>query len=103
MTTTVLITTIRDDGTPFGAELAVGDVALAHVLRKFNPTDNRTVDMTKVLCAALIQQMINLRETVIDTTGPDVNVNATWRAVEKAIDLVEQAQMQAVKANFVQA
>lgn len=103
MTTIVQITTIRDDGTPFGNEIDVGDVAQAHVLRKFNPTDNSTVDMTKVLCAALIQQMINLRETVSGVTGVDTKVDATLRAVEKAIELVEQAQRQAVKANFVQA
>lgn len=94
MKTTITITTVRDDGTPFGAELDVGDVAQAHVLRKFNPTDNRTVDATKVLCAAIIQQMINLRE------DPD-STAAQKRAASIAITQCEALQMQAVKANFV--
>lgn len=96
MKTTITITTIRDDGTPFEAELSVGDVAQAHVLRKFNPTDNKTVDATKVLCAAIIQQMLNLRDAP-DATG------AQKRAASIAITQCEALQMQAVKANFVQA
>ncbi len=96
MQTTIAITTIRDDGTPFGATLTVGETAQAHVLRKFNPTDNPTVDATKVLCAAIIQQMLNLRD---DPTATDPQK----RAASIAITQCEALQMQAVKANFVQA
>jgi len=96
MKTNIVVTTIRDDGTPFGSEIEVGEIAQAHVLRKFNPTDNPKVDLTKTLCAALIQQMINLRDAP-DASGP------TKRAASIAITQAEALQMQAVKANFVQA
>src|SRR6476620_6030329 len=62
MQTGITITTIRDDGTPFGTELTVGDVAQKHVLRSFNPSGDAKVDATKVLCAAIIQQMRDLRD-----------------------------------------
>lgn len=96
MTTTVLITTVRDDGTPFGQELHVGDVAQKHVLRTFNPTADAKVDATKVLCAAIIQMMIDLRDA--PESAPHVK-----RAASIAITQAEALQMQAVKANFVQA
>lgn len=94
MDTRVSVTTIREDGTPFGQEIAVSELAQAHVLRKFNPTDNAKVDLTKVLCAALIEQMIKLR----DAPGAD---GPTKRAASIAITQIEALQMQAVKANFV--
>lgn len=94
MKTTIMITTIRDDGTPFGQELDVGETAQNHVLRKFNPTDNANVDATKTLCAAIIQQMIDLRDAPAAT-------NAQKRAASIAITQCEALQMQAVKANFV--
>jgi len=96
MTTNIVITTVRDDGTPFGVELAVGDVAQKHVLRSFNPSGDTKVDATKVLCAAIIQQMIDLRDAPTAT-------GAQKRAASIAITQCEALQMQAVKANFVQA
>lgn len=96
MKTTILITTIRDDGTPFGKDLDVGEVAQKHVLRSFNPSGDNKVDATKVLCAALIQQMIDLRDAA--DAKPE-----TKRAASIAITQCEALQMQAVKANFVQA
>jgi hypothetical protein len=97
MKTNIVVTTIREDGTPFGTEIEVGELAQSHVLRKFNPTDNAKVDLTKVLCAAIIQQMINLRDV-------DQNASAAQkRAASIAITQCEALQMQAVKANFVQA
>lgn len=101
MTTTVTVTTTDKDGSTTGT-LAVGDLAQKHVLRKFNPSLDKgdvvghTVDLTKVLCAALIQQMINLRD------APDAPGHVK-RAAATGITMVEQAQMQLVKANFVQA
>ncbi len=62
MKTNIVITTIREDGTPFGTELEVGEIAQKHVLRTFNPSGEARVDATKVLCAAIIQQMIDLRD-----------------------------------------
>lgn len=96
MKTTVTITTIRDDGTPFGTELEVGETAQKHVLRSFNPSGDAKVDATKVLCAAIIQQMLDLRDA-LDAT------DAQKRAASIAITQAEALQMQAVKANFVQA
>lgn len=96
MKTTILITTIRDDGTPFGREFEVGETAQKHVLRSFNPSGDNTVDATKVLCAAIIQQMIDLRDA--NDALPHVK-----RAASIAITQAEALQMQAVKANFVQA
>lgn len=97
MRTTVTIETSRDDGTAVVAHsIDVGEVAQKHVLRHFNVTNDAKVDMTKVLCAALIQQMIDLRN------APDAT-NAQKRAASIAITQCEALQMQAVKANFVQA
>ncbi|HXE05216.1 MAG TPA: hypothetical protein VN579_04455 [Bryobacteraceae bacterium] len=97
MTTTVQINTNLQDGSPpFVNGVTVGDVAQKHVLRNFNPSGDQRVDLTKVLCAALIQQMIDLRE------APDANA-PTKRAASIAITQCEALQMQAVKANFVQA
>lgn len=94
MKTTVLITTVAES--PFGYEIEVGDVAQKHVLRTFNPSGEKVVDATKVLCAALIQQMIDLRDAPGQTP-------AKKRAASIAITQCEALQMQAVKANFVQA
>lgn len=95
MTTTVVITTV--DGEKRGSfSLTLGDKAQLHVLRKFNPTDNAKVDATKVLCAAIIQQMLDLQN------DPDAT-SAQKRAAAIAITQCEALQMQAVKANFVQA
>lgn len=97
MTTTVQVTTAPDDGAPsFVNGVTVGDVAQKHVLRSFNPSGDQRVDLTKVLCAALIQQMIDLR----DADGAKAE---TKRAASIAITQCEALQMQAVKANFVQA
>ncbi len=96
MKTGILITTMRDDGTPFGMELDVGETAQKHVLRTFNPSGDSKVDVTKVLCAAIIQQMLDLRD------APDAK-GETKRAASIAITQCEALQMQAVKANFVQA
>lgn len=96
MKTSIVITTIRDDGTPFGTELEVGETAQKHVLRTFNPSGDTKVDASKVLCAAIIQQMIDLRD------APEAK-SETKRAASIAITQCEALQMQAVKANFVQA
>lgn len=95
MTTTVMITT--SDGDKQGHfTINVTDEAQKHVLRTFNPSGDPKVDATKVLCAALIQQMIDLRDAP-EALGP------TKRAASIAITQCEALQMQAVKANFVQA
>jgi hypothetical protein len=73
--------------------ITVGEVAQLHVLRSFNVTDDKRVDLTKVLCAALIQQMIDLRE------APGASA-ATKRAASIAITQMELVQMPLVKANF---
>lgn len=97
MRTTVTIETSQDDGTAVVAHsIDVGEVAQKHVLRHFNMTNDAKVDMTKVLCAALIQQMLDL------SNAPN-QVPHVWRAAWDAIRLIEATQMQAVKANFVQA
>jgi hypothetical protein len=85
-----------DDAPDFIHNITVGAVAQKHVLRTFNPSGDQKVDMTKVLCAAIIQQMIDLRD------APDAK-NETKRAASIAITQCEALQMQAVKANFVQA
>lgn len=102
MTTSVTIETQLNAGTPTACTIEVGELALSHVLRSFNVTNDRNVDATKVLCAALIQQMLDLREveTPQDTTA---QLHARIRATERAIEMIEQAQMQAVKAYFAQA
>ena len=99
MTTTITIIT-SEGGKQSTFNMTVGDVAQKHVLRSFNPERDegvhKLVDATKALCAGLIQQMIDLRE------APDAKPE-TKRAASIAITLIEGAQMQAVKANFVQA
>lgn len=104
MTTTVVISTTEGDKKS-GFSLVVGDKAQAHVMRKFNPAADAKVDATKVLCAALIQQMYDLQLSVYSVDADNRNAErvAKMRATEKAIELVEQAQMQLVKANFVEA
>lgn len=106
MTTTVTIKTMADEGLAGSSikelSITVGETAQKHVLRSFNPAmkENdevgRRVDATKVLCAAIIQQMIDLR----DAPGSAGHVK---RACAIAITQCEALQMQAVKANFVQA
>lgn len=91
MATVVVVVT---DATEKKIELS--DVAEKHVLRTFNPSADANVDMTKALCAAIIQQMLDLRDKP-DATG------AQKRAASIAITQCEALQMQAVKANFVQA
>ncbi len=95
MSTSVLITTAEGDKQS-NFSISVGDDAQKHVLRTFNPSGDPKVDATKVLCAALIQQMIDLRDAP-EALGP------TKRAASIAITQCEALQMQAVKANFVQA
>lgn len=95
MTTTVVITTQEGDKQSSWS-IAVGEQAQKHVLRKFNVTGDPKVDATKVLCAALIQQMIDLRDA--PDTAPHVK-----RACSIGITQVELVQMPLVKANFVEA
>ena len=102
MTTTVVITTIRDDGTPFGFQINVQDVALAKVLRKFNPTSDAKVDATKVLCAALIQLMLDLQAASKSEADPHKS-GAIARTAAMAITDLEKVQMLCVKANFAEA
>lgn len=103
--TFVTVTTQPMNGRPTEFQVVVGDKAQAHVLRKFNVTADAKVDATKVLCAALIQQMYDLQLSVYSVDADNRNAErvAKMRATEKAIELVEQAQMQLVKANFVEA
>ncbi len=97
MKTYLQVTTEPGDGKPsFVHNMDVGEVAQKHVLRSFNVTGDQKVDFTKVLCAALIQQMIDLRD------APDALPHVK-RAASIAITQCEALQMQAVKANFVQA
>ena len=95
MTTIVDIKTVDGDKTRDWS-IVVGETAQKHVLRTFNVTDNAKVDATKVLCAALIQQMIDLRDD--PASPPHVK-----RACAIGITQVELVQMPLVKANFVQA
>ena len=92
MTTSV---TIKDGDNP-GFIVLVGEVAQKHVLRKFNVTNDPNVDATKVLCAALIQLMIEKRD------APDAPPHVK-RACSIAITDLEKVQMVCVKANFVEA
>ena len=101
MTTTIVITTVDGDKRSSFSQ-TVGDIAQKHVLRTFNPSGDAKVDATKVLCAALIQQMIDLRDSPTDAKGESTSA-ATKRAASIAITQCEALQMQAVKANFVQA
>lgn len=101
MTTIVTITTVDGENKNVST-INIGDTAQKHVLRSFNPALEKSngtghiVDDTKVLCAALIQQMLDLRDRTDSTP-------AQKRAASIAITLCEGMQMQAVKANFVQA
>lgn len=96
MKTNVTIRTTDDAGNDTITGVEVGEIAQQHVLRNFNVTNDVRVDEVKVLCAALIQRMIELR----DAPG---KVGHEKRAAAMAISLIEGAQMQAVKAFFVQA
>lgn len=108
MTTTVTIKTV-EDGKETSFMVNVGDVAQKHVLRSFNVTADAKVDATKVLCAAIIQQMIDLRDKARQEQGAALDgaarskAAAQMRAASIAITQCEALQMQAVKANFVQA
>jgi hypothetical protein len=101
MTTTVTIKTVEGDKES-NFMIVVGDVAQNHVLRSFNPAMKEDdavgakVDATKVLCAALIQQMIDLRDAP-GATG------FQKRAAAIGITQMELVQMPLVKANFVKA
>lgn len=95
MTTIVSIKTVDGD-TEKDWKILVGDVALAKVLRKFNVTANVEVDATKVLCAALIQQMIDLQASA----GGNQFIG---RNAAMAITDLEKVQMLCVKANFAEA
>lgn len=95
MTTTVAIRTVEGDKES-NFHVTVTDQAQKHVLRTFNPTADALVDGTKVLCAAIIQIMLDKRN------APDAS-DAVKRAASTAITQCEALQMQAVKANFVQA
>ena len=95
MTTTVTIKTVIEGAEPQYV-IVVGDTAQKHVLRKFNVTADEKVDAIKVLHAALIQMMIDMRDAP-DASGP------TKRACSIAITDLEKVQMACVKANFVQA
>lgn len=94
--TTVTVTTTPMNGRPTSHNVEVGEQAQKHVLRSFNPSGDVKVDTTKTLCAAIIQQMIDLRDSAEATP-------AQKRAASIAITQCEALQMQAVKANFVQA
>lgn len=112
--TTVSIVTSPLNERPIEQSIEVGSQAQRHVLRSFNPKEYRSeavgakVDMTKTLCAALIQQMINLQNNAQEAWHTDDGeqhalARAQYRAAERAIEMVETVQMQLVKANFAQA
>lgn len=94
--TYVTVVTQPMNGRPAEQTIEVSELAQKHVLRKFNVTNSDKVDVTKVLCAALIQQMIDLR----DAPGTPGYMKA---AATIGIRHVENAQMHCVKANFVEA
>lgn len=108
-TTTITVTTTDKDGS-HTHHLTLSETARKHVLRSFNPEHvlrslnperdddvKANVDLTKTLCAGLIQQMINLRDVDQKATA------AQKRGASTAITFIEAAQMAAVKANFAQA
>jgi len=90
MTTVVVVVTGSHE-----KKIELSEASERHVLRSFNVTSDANVDMSKALCAALIQQMLDLRNK------PDAT-NAQKRGASIAITLIEGAQMAAVKANFSQ-
>lgn len=100
MATTVTIRTTDENSSTTESQIIVGSIAQKHVLRSFNPERDDDVkahvDNSKVLCAALIQQMLDLRDAPTSTP-------AQKRGASIAITLIEGAQMAAVKANFAQA
>lgn len=95
-TTVTIATKDADDKPPLLFLIEVGEQAQKHVLRTFNPSGDAKVDGTKVLCAAIIQIMLDMRN------APEAT-DAEKRAASTAITQCEALQMQAVKANFVQA
>lgn len=96
MRTHVQIKTTDDDGNDTLMGMDVGELAQKHVLRHFNVTGDARVDEVKVLCAALIQRMLELRDGH-ESPAPQK------RGASIAITLLEGAQMAAVKAFFAQA
>jgi Fe-S cluster assembly iron-binding protein IscA len=98
MITTIMMTTTEPNGSTT-RNVTVSEQAQRHVLRSFNPERDddvkARVDATKVLCAGVIQQMLDLRNR------PDATA-AQKRGASIAITLIEGAQMAAVKANFAQ-
>lgn len=99
MTTTVQITTTPAPQCS-SVVIVVSEQAQKHVLRSFNPERDGVVaarvDASKVLCAALIQQMLDLRS---DPSATD----AQKRGASIAITQLELASMLVVKANFAEA
>lgn len=87
------------------SQITVPDRALDHVLRSFNPSGDQNVDDVKVLCAALIEKMLDQQCTAAEMGHTD-DVNqcrlsgARHDAARRAIELIELAQMIAVKAYF---
>jgi hypothetical protein len=108
MTTTVTIKTVEGDKENTFV-VNVTDYAQAKVLRKFNPTEDMSVaskvDASKVLCAALIQQMLDLQEKQAELlkAGDKSSVLAARsRTAAMAITDLEKVQMLCVKANFAE-
>jgi hypothetical protein len=108
MTTTVTIKTV-DDGKEQTFVVNVTDWAQAKVLRKFNPTEDMSVaskvDASKVLCAALIQQMLDLQgglKAADEGSPADIKNAAIMRTAAMAISDLEKVQMLCVKANFAE-
>lgn len=109
--THVIVVTNVLNGRSTEQKIELSERAEKHVLRKFNVTNDPKVDFTKALCAALIQQMIDLRAAAYeirdahhDVMTPELEkAHSQIRAALKSIELVEQAQMQLVKSYFVEA
>jgi hypothetical protein len=74
-------------------DLVVGSFALDTVLHHFNPTADERVEMVKVLCAGVVQVMVDHRN--------DPNLSfAQAECARVAIEDIEGAQMRAVKSFF---
>lgn len=103
MTTTITIQ--HNEGEKqFSHSIAVGDVALAKVLHRFNVTDDPRVTVLKALSAAQIQMMLEHQAAEKDAPAggsdtPEIH-QARMRCASIAITLVEGAQMALVKSLF---
>lgn len=90
MTTVVTISTTEGENKNVST-ITVSDRALDHVLRSFNVTANPDTDDVKVLCAAVVQKMLDLQMSEKKAPGSP-------RGAARGITAIEDAAMVAVKA-----